>query len=58
MIFGWTQEVKDASRRLEAVLEEFERITYKQRMVDIKLHKHCCRMRHELEFAIDRLRRL
>jgi hypothetical protein len=57
VIFLFTPEVKDAARRLEAVLEDFERVTSKQRLSDIKLHKHCIRMRRELEATVDRLRR-
>jgi hypothetical protein len=58
MIFGYTQEVKDACRRLEAVMEEFERTTSKHRLADIRLHKNCARMRHEFEVMVDRLRRM
>ena len=58
MIFAWNSEVKDSARKLEAVMEQFEVATSKQRLSDIKLHKHIARMRREMEAAVDYLRRM
>jgi hypothetical protein len=58
MIFFYTPEVKDIARRLEAVMEDFERVTSKQRLADVKVQKHTRRMRQEMEAVVDRLRRM
>jgi hypothetical protein len=58
VVFGWTSEVKDAARRLEAFMEDFERITRKHRLSSIKLARHQKRMRREFDASVTELRRI